>query len=67
MIRTTKRLVATDGGNNKEYVEYTCLASDTKPTIGIITGSICVEVDTGTVFFFDETAGEWVEQFSFQG
>lgn len=67
MIRTTKRLVATDGGDNKEYVEYTCLASDTKPTTGIITGSICVEVDTGTVFFFDETAGEWVEQFSFQG
>lgn len=66
MIRTIRRLVATDGGDNKEWIELTTLSSDTKPTSGIINGSIATEVDTGKVFFFDETAGEWVEQFSFQ-
>ena len=46
------------------------LSTDTKPTSGLITGSINVEVDTGKVFFYDETAeasDPWVEQFSFQG
>lgn len=66
MIRTIRRLIATDGGDNKEWVELTMLSSDAKPTSGIINGSIATEVDTGKVFFFDETAGEWVEQFSFQ-
>ena len=48
------------------YTEIACTSSDTKPTSGFATGSICVEVDTGSVFFFSEAAGEWVEQFSFQ-
>lgn len=49
------------------YVEIACLAADTKPTDGIATGSICVEVDTGKVYFYDSEGAEWVEQFSFQG
>lgn len=49
------------------YVEAACLSTDQKPTDRIATGSICTEVDTGTVFFYDEASGEWVEQFSFQG
>lgn len=48
------------------YKEIALTSSDTKPTKGIATGSICVEVDTGNVFFFNEAAEEWVEQFSFQ-
>lgn len=48
------------------YVEIACLAADTKPTDGIATGSICVEVDTGKVYFYDSEGAEWVEQFSFQ-
>ena len=67
MIRTLKRLVALDGGTDKEYVEMTMLSTDTKPTTGIIGGSIAVEVDTGKVYFFDETGASWIEQFSFQG
>lgn len=67
MIRTLKRYIAIDGAMDKEYREITCLSTDTKPTTGIINGSICLEVDTGTVFFYDEAADDWVEQFSFQG
>lgn len=66
MIRTIRRLIATDGGDNKEWVELAMLSSDDKPVSGIINGSIATEVDTGSVFFFDEAAGEWIEQFSFQ-
>lgn len=58
------------GAGAKRYVELACISSDTKPTEGIATGSIAVETDTGTVFFFNEegnSGSEWVEQFSFQG
>ena len=57
---------AYQAGENVQYFEISGLSSDTKPTNGVATGSIFVEVDTGTVFFFDESTG-WVEQFSFQG
>ena len=53
--------------SNGAYVEYAGLHTDTKPTEGIATGSIFLEVDTGTVFFFNATDSEWVEQFSFKG
>lgn len=48
------------------YVELAGLSTDSKPTEGILTGSIFVEVDTGKVFLFNRAAGTWVEQFSFQ-
>ena len=49
------------------YKELALTSADEKPTNGVATGSICVEVDTGKVFFFNASSGEWVEQFSFQG
>ena len=52
-------------GNSVNYEEIACTSSDTKPTSGFATGSICIEVDTGKVFFFSEPSS-WVEQFSFQ-
>lgn len=48
------------------YFEFSGLSTDTKPTKGIDTGSIFVEVDTGKVYFFNSDASSWVEQFSFQ-
>ena len=52
----------------KDYIEAACLSSDTKPTEdNYATGSICVEVDTGNVFFYNATGKTWVEQFSFKG
>lgn len=50
------------GGAN----EYAGLSTDSKPIEGVATGAIFVEVDTGKVFFFNEAANTWVEQFSFQ-
>ena len=52
---------------NRAYVELAGLSTDTKPTDGLATGSIFTEVDTGTVFFFNDASDTWVEQFSFQG
>ena len=47
--------------NDKRYIEAFGLSTDTKPTEGIITGSVFVEVDTSKAFFFDEVSGEWKE------
>lgn len=46
----------------KNYVELFGLSTDTKPTSGIVTGSVFVEVDTGKAYLFNETASSWVEQ-----
>ena len=46
------------------YVELACLSTDEKPTNGIATGSICIEVDTGKVYLFDSAGSLWIEQFS---
>ena len=45
----------------KRIVAYG-LSTDTKPTSGIVMGSVFVEVDTGKAFLFNETASSWVEQ-----
>lgn len=49
-------------GNEKSYVEGACLAADSKPTDGIANGSVCIEIDTGKIFMFNETGSAWVEQ-----
>ena len=58
MIRITNE---TTYPSNKRYIEAFGLSTDTKPTTGIITGSVFVEVDTGKAFLFNETASAWVE------
>ena len=52
---------------NGKYNEFAGTSSETKPTRGVGMGSIFTEVDTGDVYFFNETTGLWVKQFSFQG
>lgn len=68
MVRISKITDFYDSETNsaKQLVSVACLSTDTKPTVGIATGSDLTEVDTGTVYFFDEASGDWVEQFSFQ-
>ena len=58
MIRNTKEVTFTA---DKRYIEAFGLSTDTKPTTGIITGSVFVEVDTGKAFLFNESASAWVE------
>lgn len=51
--------------NKGDYIEAACLSTDSKPTEGIATGSLCIEVDTGDVYLMGN--GSWVKQFSLQG
>lgn len=37
-------------------------SGDSKPTVGIVTGSSFLEVDTGIEYLFDEVSGGWVAQ-----
>ena len=57
----------TEEGKNIDFLEVHCVHNETKPTEGVAMGSIAVESDTGDVYFYNETAGAWVKQFSFQG
>lgn len=51
MVRITKAEGVTA---EKQYVEFAGLSTDNKPTFGIITGSLFLEVDTGDVYAFAE-------------
>ena len=53
--------IAGVGGSttSKNLVEIACLHADTKPTSGIVTGSMALEVDTGDVYAFDEAGSQW--------
>lgn len=47
--------------NGKTVCEIACLSTDTKPTEGIENGSLVLEMDTGKIYAFNETASTWVE------
>ena len=67
MIRILKsEVVAKAPDDTVYYVEGSCLSTDTKPTDGIANGSVMVEVNTGDVYFYNESGEAWVKQFSFQ-
>ena len=44
----------------KRLLEGHCLSSDTKPTEGVHNGSLLLEMDTSTVYFFDEAGKRWL-------
>jgi hypothetical protein len=56
-----RALVENKFSDNKKYVELYGTSSDSKPTTGIVTGSVFVEVDTGKCYLFNEDASAWVE------
>ena len=60
MIRVLYERVFDDG---LKYIEGACVADDTKPTEGIVTGSKLVEADTGDVYMFyeDSTTPAWAK------
>ena len=60
MIRVLYERVFDDG---LKYIEGACVADDTKPTVGIVTGSKLVEADTGDVYMFyeDATTPAWAK------
>lgn len=61
MLTYDDKITVTEQG--MEYVRPTkgyCLSSDTKPTEGVGNGSVLIEMDTSTLFFFDAENGEWL-------
>ena len=46
---------------DKMYIQGACLSTDTKPTAGILNGSCLIEMDSGKVYFFDESGSQWLE------
>lgn len=42
-------------------VELAGLSTDAKPTAGLATGSLFLEVDTGKIYAYDEVGGDWTE------
>lgn len=41
------------------YIEGECLSTDTKPSDGIMNGSKLLEIDTSTLYIYDQENGEW--------
>ena len=61
------KLTATDNGvASKELNSYAGLSTDTKPTTGIVTGSIFIEVDTGDIYLYNEAETSCVKKYSLQ-
>jgi hypothetical protein len=53
MIRILEERTFVEG---KKFIGAAGKSTDTKPETDLVTGSVFVEVDTGDVYFFDETA-----------
>ena len=45
----------------QEIADIVCLSTDVKPT-GLANGSICLEMNTGKFYVYDEENNEWEEQ-----
>ena len=58
-IKVKKALTVDDELEPKYYIEGSCLSTDTKPTTGIGNGSILFEMNTGTMYKFDEENAAW--------
>lgn len=48
-------LISTNG----RIANYFGLSTETKPTESLATGSLFIELDTGTVYYFNEASTTW--------
>lgn len=55
------RLLGYEDGAEVNYKKIAGLSTDTKPTTGLCTGSEFLEVDTGKIWYFDETSGDFID------
>ena len=51
----------TVNGADMYLIQIACKSTDSKPTTGIVTGSLALEVDNGKIYAFDETGPTWAE------
>lgn len=56
MVRVTEAKFVRHG---IKYYEYAGLSTDEKPTEGVATGSVFIEVDTANAYLYDEEGEEW--------
>ena len=65
MISLYKNHNVLNAENDKPQVVVTCNSDDTKPTTSdipeITNGAALIEVDTGTIYFYDGANNEWNE------
>ena len=47
--------------SGKDYVEMAGKSTESKPTTGIVSGSLYLAVDTGKIYAFDEVSETWNE------
>lgn len=59
MVRITDDRLITNSG--KRLIEAYGLSTDAKPTENVMTGSVFIEIDTSSAYFFDEDADEWIK------
>lgn len=50
-----------------KFIKWAGLSTETKPTAGIVTGSLALEMDTGDLYGFDETNTTWYKLGSLGG
>lgn len=65
MVELKKTLYGYDSdGKEVYYVELAAKSGETLPTAGIVSGSKCIEVDTGKEYVFDgiSTTKKWNER-----
>lgn len=58
MFTVTKGTLFDD---TNSLIEAVCLSTDSKPTDGIANGSMCLEMDTGKIYAYNEAGTVWVE------
>lgn len=62
MVRVLKNEINVNAdGVAKSLAQIACLSTDTKPTSGLATGSIALEVNTGDMYAYDEESGDWTK------
>lgn len=49
------------GNRYRRPVTWYGLSTDSKPTENVVNSSVFVEMDTGKLYFYDQTGGEWLE------
>ena len=54
-----RKIVENQFDSTHKYVELACLSTDTKPTGGMVTGSLALEVNTGDIYAYDEVGESW--------
>ena len=42
-----------------KFIKWAGLSTEAKPTTGIVTGSLALEMDTGDLYGFEETNSTW--------